>query len=208
MSANQVTIEMFEFFSTLTDEARMEAHAAVAAKGIPAAQRHGHMRIWTWENRDKLSTRSSAVIPVAPNANEEFNSLWSTRFGCHHPECAVAYDNETAAGVHADHSPVFPLDSAVKLQEKFIPVPDSQQEEPQPEPQERRQRAPRTQQLQIPHSAVVSVLVSSNPKKPGSAAYERFALIESGKTISELMALGVWYGDIRGGVERGWLKAE
>ena len=58
---------------------------------------------------------------------------------------------------------------------------------------------------QFPDAMLITE-VADNPKKAGTAAYERFALLKNGQTIGEAMALGVWYGDIRGGHERGFLK--
>ena len=48
--------------------------------------------------------------------------------------------------------------------------------------------------------------VSANPKKPGSAAHERFALYKVGMTADELVASGVRKADLRWDAERGFVR--
>lgn len=57
---------------------------------------------------------------------------------------------------------------------------------------------------QYPGNMVITRVVP-NPKREGSEAHRRFALLKDGQTIQQAMDLGVWYGDIRGGFERGFL---
>ena len=51
---------------------------------------------------------------------------------------------------------------------------------------------------------VITVQVQ-NPKKPGSASYDRFALYKDGMTVSEALAAGVTSGDVKWDSERGFI---
>jgi len=44
-----------------------------------------------------------------------------------------------------------------------------------------------------------------NPKRPGSAARDRFALYQLGKTETELLALGLWRADLRHDTQHGFI---
>jgi hypothetical protein len=48
--------------------------------------------------------------------------------------------------------------------------------------------------------------VAENPKKPGSASYDRFALYAVGDKVMDAIAKGVTSGDIRWDLERGFIK--
>ena len=50
------------------------------------------------------------------------------------------------------------------------------------------------------------VSVVPNPKKPGSASYERFALYKEGMKVMDAIAAGVTPGDIRWDTDRGFIK--
>lgn len=47
--------------------------------------------------------------------------------------------------------------------------------------------------------------ISLNPKRRYTEAWKRYNLIKDGLTVQECLNAGVWYGDLRGGVERGFL---
>lgn len=144
----------------------------------------------------------------------ELPQVWATRFGCDHPDCQVAYDNDMAAGVHEEHSPIFVTEATIQLQLSYDPVKDLQdQQDESPEPKQPRGQPTRHTRsggvhTRLSRSSVVTLLVLQNPKKVGSAARDRWGLIETGLTVAQLEGKGVWYGDIRGGIERGWLKVE
>ena len=59
----------------------------------------------------------------------------------------------------------------------------------------------------IPSTSVITAL-RPNPKKRGSEAWFRFSILRVGMTVGEAMEQGVWYGDIRGGTERGFITLD
>lgn len=63
-------------------------------------------------------------------------------------------------------------------------------------------RAPRVR----PTDDRVITEVVSNPKKPNSASFERFAKYRVGMTVSEALAAGVQPGDIKWDSERGFIR--
>ena len=72
-----------------------------------------------------------------------------------------------------------------------------------PEPKSKLTRAPvqRTDPRRI-------VYVAPNPKKPGSASYDRFARYVVGMTVTEALAAGVTGADVKWDSERGFIKFE
>ena len=62
-------------------------------------------------------------------------------------------------------------------------------------------RAPRARPAD---NRVISAIVS-NPKKPGSASYDRFAKYREGMTVSEAIAAGVTMADVKWDSERGFI---
>lgn len=52
------------------------------------------------------------------------------------------------------------------------------------------------------------VFVAPNPKKPGSASYDRFARYVAGMTVTEALAAGVSSADVKWDSERGFIKFE
>jgi hypothetical protein len=52
---------------------------------------------------------------------------------------------------------------------------------------------------------VISSIVS-NPKKSGSASYDRFAKYREGMTVSEAIAAGVTMADVKWDSERGFIQ--
>jgi hypothetical protein len=53
-----------------------------------------------------------------------------------------------------------------------------------------------------PEHNMVVVTVLPNPKKPGSAGYDRYSLWRPGILVSEAIASGVWPADVRWDLER------
>jgi hypothetical protein len=45
--------------------------------------------------------------------------------------------------------------------------------------------------------AKITVLAAPNPKRPGSAARQRFAAYRTGMSVAQALRAGVWYGDMR-----------
>lgn len=52
------------------------------------------------------------------------------------------------------------------------------------------------------------VWVGPNPKKQGSASYDRFALYREGMTVQEFLEAGGTTGDVKWDTERGFIKLE
>lgn len=52
------------------------------------------------------------------------------------------------------------------------------------------------------------VYVAPNPKKPGSASYDRFSRYVAGMTVTEAIAAGVTAADVKWDSERGFIKFE
>jgi predicted HicB family RNase H-like nuclease len=59
-----------------------------------------------------------------------------------------------------------------------------------------------------PESAKITVLVANNPKRPGSAAYDRFAFYESGMTVNQALNAGVRSDDLRWDVAHKFIKID
>lgn len=61
-----------------------------------------------------------------------------------------------------------------------------------------------------PDAAKISVLTEGgkNPKRPGSAAHERFAAYGTGTTVSEALKAGATYADLSWDVGHGFIKVE
>lgn len=51
-------------------------------------------------------------------------------------------------------------------------------------------------------------VAEANPKKPGTAAHQKFSLYRVGMTVSEFVAAGGTMGDVNWDVERGFIRLE
>ena len=59
---------------------------------------------------------------------------------------------------------------------------------------------------QLKDNAVIRVLVAKNPKRPTSAAGQRFNLYKKGMTVAEFLKAGGWRADIRWDVKQGFVE--
>lgn len=66
------------------------------------------------------------------------------------------------------------------------------------------QRLSRPPRPQAQDNRIIST-IQPNPKKPGSASYERYSLYKDGMTVSEARALGVTNADMKWDSERGYV---
>jgi len=57
-------------------------------------------------------------------------------------------------------------------------------------------------------TCIIALLVSENPKRSNSAAWDRFALYRTGMTIAEYVALGSRPGDINYDVKHGLISVQ
>jgi len=57
-----------------------------------------------------------------------------------------------------------------------------------------------------PDTATIHLLVSANPKRAGTASYDRFAQYKEGIKVSDALAAGVTYADISWDVGHGFIK--
>jgi hypothetical protein len=55
---------------------------------------------------------------------------------------------------------------------------------------------------------IIRLLVSRNPKRVGSATYERFARYETGMTVARALALGLTRNDLRWDADHGFIRIE
>lgn len=60
----------------------------------------------------------------------------------------------------------------------------------------------------FPLSGKITLLVDKNPKRPGSAAYDRFAQYESGMTVGTALEAGVLPEDLRWDTKHSFIKIE
>lgn len=67
-------------------------------------------------------------------------------------------------------------------------------------------KAARGRAAQYADTAVVTVLVDKNPKRPGSGAHDRFAAYKTGMTVAEVVAAGVRRDDINWDVKHGFVS--
>lgn len=61
-----------------------------------------------------------------------------------------------------------------------------------------------------PDNAVITLITpdKKNPKRQGSASYDRFAAYKDGMTVKEAVAAGVLYADLSWDVGHGFIKVE
>lgn len=57
-------------------------------------------------------------------------------------------------------------------------------------------------------AAKIKVLVDKNPRRQGSATYDRFNLYRDGMTVEEFLAAGGWNGDLRWDSARKFISVE
>ena len=84
------------------------------------------------------------------------------------------------------------------------PEPEPEPEaEPEPEPEPETRKAARTPAAQ--GEQVINLLATENPKRVGSASFDRFALYQDGMTVAEYLEAGGWRSDLRWDSKRGFI---
>lgn len=83
--------------------------------------------------------------------------------------------------------------------------PEKKREEPVTKMQRARASSPRSSGGSDPRKIA---FVAPNPKKPGSASFDRFAKYEVGMTVDQAVAAGVSRADIKWDSERSFIKFE
>lgn len=87
------------------------------------------------------------------------------------------------------------------------PTPAKAPKEPKP-PKE--PKAPRTSALKkaYPDNGVITLLVEGNPKRAGTASFDRFAQYKTGMTIKQAVDAGVIYNDFSWDVGHNFIRVD
>jgi hypothetical protein len=57
-------------------------------------------------------------------------------------------------------------------------------------------------------AAIITLLVTDNPKRKGTLAFDRFALYKNGMTVAEYIAAGGRTGDVNHDVSEGYISVQ
>ena len=72
----------------------------------------------------------------------------------------------------------------------------------------KRSPVPRKPRPELRDDRVIRLLVETNPKKPNSKSYDRFALYQDGMTVQEFARAGGTRADVKWDAERGYISVE
>jgi hypothetical protein len=88
-------------------------------------------------------------------------------------------------------------------------TPKATETTPTPAPEPKSNGTPRTRGLRgVSESAVITVLAATNPKRPSSKSYGRFALYVNGMTVKAALDAGVLTPDLAWDSKHGFITIE